>query len=309
MRTRAVVSGGAGFLGSHLIDLLIGEGWDVTCLDNLSTGRRLNLRSHELLHFVEQDVGRPFNLHGEFEYVFHLADLASPVAYQSHPLQTLRGIYGTHNMLELARAKGARFLVTSTSEIYGSPQVFPQSEDYWGNVNPVGPRSMYAEGKRAAEAATMVYNRLGLETRIARPFNAYGPRLQPDDGRVIPNFMMRALRGEALVVYGDGSQTRSLCYVTDVVRGLYELALSDEDRPVNLGNPTEVAMRDLAQYVIDVTGSLSTIEYGPLPEDDPPRRLPDVSRALESLGWMPEVELEEGLERTAAAFRDALLAA
>ena len=305
---RYVVSGAAGFIGSHLCEKLLADGHKVVALDNLITGSRENLehlRSDPNFEFHEVDVTRTFAVGGNVHCVMHLASLASPVDYMNHPLETLEsGSTGTRNMLELARRHDASFLVTSTSEVYGDPEQHPQSETYWGNVNPVGPRSCYDESKRYAEAITMAYHRkLGLRTNIARIFNTYGPRMQLDDGRVVPAFIDQALRGVPLTVYGSGAQTRSFCYVSDLVRGLCLLSQSDERYPVNLGNPVELTILQFAEEIRRIVGADSEIEFKPKPEDDPQRRRPDISKARAVLGWEPEVSLEQGLRETVEYFK------
>ncbi len=302
-----VMSGAAGFIGSHLCDRLIAEGHSVAGLDNLLTGSLRNvahLAGNPLFRFVQQDVTQAFDLDGAVDGVLHLASPASPKDYLAHPIETLdAGSLGTRNMLELARRKQARFLLTSTSECYGDPLIHPQRETYWGHVNPVGPRSCYDESKRFAEALTMAYHRrYGLRTNIARIFNTYGPRMQLDDGRVVPAFIAQALRGEPVTVFGDGTQTRSFCYVSDLVEGLYRLMFSEERYPVNLGNPEEMTIRQFADEVCRLTGARCTVEHLPLPEDDPKRRRPDITKARTLLGWEPRVSLEEGLRRTIAYF-------
>jgi dTDP-glucose 4,6-dehydratase len=302
----SVVTGGAGFLGSHLCDRLLAEGHRVICVDNLETGSLENIahiRDGDF-DFMNHDVTAPISIVGSVDFVFHLAALASPVDYMRMPLASLKvGSYGTHNALGLAKWKRARFLISSTSEVYGDPQVHPQPETYWGNVNPIGPRGVYDEAKRYAEAITMTYHQQqGVDTCIARIFNTYGPRMRKNDGRASVNFINQALEGEPLTVYGDGSQTRSLCYVDDLIRGLYLLATSGEHLPVNLGNPDhEVTMLELAQTVIKVTGSTSEIVFEALPTDDPQVRRPDITRARQTLGWAPEIDLEEGLTRWLSA--------
>jgi dTDP-glucose 4,6-dehydratase len=298
----SVVTGGAGFLGSHLCDYLLEEGHHVICVDNLETGSLENIEhvKDPAFTFVYHNVIEPISIEDPVDFVFHLAALASPVDYLRAPLASLKvGSYGTHNALGLAKWKRARFLISSTSEVYGDPQVHPQPETYWGNVNPIGPRGVYDEAKRYAEALTMTYHtQQGVDTSIARIFNTYGPRMRRNDGRASVNFINQALAGKPLTVYGDGSQTRSLCYVDDLIRGLYLLATSEEHLPVNLGNPDhEVTMRELAQTVIRVTGSTSEIVFEALPIDDPQIRRPDITRARQILGWAPEVDLEEGLRR------------
>jgi dTDP-glucose 4,6-dehydratase len=298
----SVVTGGAGFLGSHLCDFLLEQGHRVICVDNLETGTLENI-AHQRdasFTFVPHDVIEPIWIDEPVDYVFHLAALASPVDYLRAPLASLKvGSYGTHHALGLAKWKRARFLISSTSEVYGDPEVHPQPETYWGNVNPIGPRGVYDEAKRYAEALTMTYHQQqGVDTAIARIFNTYGPRMRKNDGRASVNFLNQAIAGKPLTVYGDGSQTRSLCYVDDLIRGLYALAESGENLPVNLGNPDhEVTMLELAQTVIRVTGSPSEIVFEALPIDDPQVRRPDITRAREVLGWEPEVDLEEGLRR------------
>jgi len=298
----SVVTGGAGFLGSHLCEKLLAEGHRVVCVDNLETGSLENIDHlrDDSFSFVYHDVVQPIWLDEPVDYVFHLAALASPVDYLRAPLASLKvGSYGTHNALGLAKWKRARFLISSTSEVYGDPQVHPQPETYWGNVNPIGPRGVYDEAKRYAEALTMTYHaQQGVDTCIARIFNTYGPRMRRNDGRASVNFLHQAIDGKPLTVYGDGSQTRSLCYVDDLIRGLYLLATSDEHLPVNLGNPDhELTMLELAQTVIRVSGSTSEIVFEALPVDDPQVRRPDITRAREVLGWEPEIDLEEGLRR------------
>jgi dTDP-glucose 4,6-dehydratase len=297
----AVVTGGAGFLGSHLCDYLITRGHRVICIDNLDTGSLKNISHlrHEDFVFVQHDVTRFIDVPEPVDFVYHLASPASPIDYARLPLQTLKvGSYGTHNALGLAKAKRARFLLTSTSEVYGDPHVHPQPESYWGNVNPIGPRGVYDEAKRYSEAMTMAYQRQqGVDTAIARIFNTYGPRMRPHDGRAIPTFVRQALGNKPITVFGDGSQTRSFCYVDDLVRGLHLLATSGEHLPVNIGNPGEFTVLELAETVIRVTGSTSEIVHEALPVDDPRVRRPDIERATALLGWSPEVELEEGLRR------------
>src|SRR3954471_20625261 len=297
----AVVTGGAGFLGSHLSDSLIARGFRVICIDNLDTGSLQNVEHlrGENYTFVNQDVTSYVDVPEPVDFVYHLASPASPIDYARLPLQTLKvGSYGTHNALGLAKFKRARFLIASTSEVYGDPQVHPQPETYWGNVNPIGPRGVYDEAKRYSEAMTMAYHRQqGVDTAIARIFNTYGPRMRPNDGRAVPTFVRQALEGKPLTVFGDGSQTRSFCYVDDLIQGLYALAMSGEHLPVNLGNPTELSLLELAQTVIRVTSSKSEIVFEALPVDDPQVREPDITRARQVLGWEPKIELEEGLRR------------
>jgi dTDP-glucose 4,6-dehydratase len=298
----SVVTGGAGFLGSHLCDHLLEQGHHVVCVDNLDTGSLENIAHlrHDHFSFRYHDVVEPIHIDGEVDFVFHLAALASPVDYLRQPLASLKvGSYGTHNALGLAKWKRARFLISSTSEVYGDPEVHPQPETYWGNVNPIGPRGVYDEAKRYAEALTMTYHaQQGVDTCIARIFNTYGPRMRRNDGRASVQFLNQALEGKPLTVYGDGSQTRSLCYVDDLIRGLHLLAESGEHLPVNLGNPDkELTMLELAQTVIRITGSSSEIVFEALPTDDPQVRRPDITRARQILGWEPEVDLDEGLRR------------
>ena len=298
----ALVTGGAGFLGSHLCDFLLEKGHRVVCVDNLDTGSLQNIehiRTDDFL-FVSHDLTEPFLFEEPVNLVFHLASPASPIDYLRLPLHTLKvGSYGTHHMLGLAKLKRARFLLASTSEVYGDPQIHPQPETYWGNVNPIGPRGVYDEAKRYAEALTMAYHRQqGVDTSIVRIFNTYGPRMRPNDGRAIPTFMRQALENKPLTVFGDGSQTRSFCYVDDLIRGLYALATSGEHLPVNIGNPIERTLLELAEAVIRVTGSASEIVFEALPVDDPQVRQPDITRAQQLLGWEPTVELDDGLQRT-----------
>jgi dTDP-glucose 4,6-dehydratase len=304
---RVLVTGGAGFLGSHLCDALLGEGYDVVAADNLLTGRMANLshlKNESRFQFLKQDVCQAFDP-GRVDVVFHLASPASPVDYGEHGIATLQvGSTGTFLTLELARRYGARYLLASTSECYGDPLEHPQTETYWGHVNPIGPRSVYDEAKRFAEAATMAFRRYHkLDTRIVRIFNTYGPRMQINDGRVIPNFMRQALRGEDLTVYGDGSQTRSFCYVSDEVDGIQRLARANEALPVNIGNPSEFTILECAQKVLAVTGSHSRIQYEDLPQDDPRQRCPDITKARTLLGWEPRIELEQGLKLSLDYFR------
>ena len=307
---RALVTGGAGFLGSHLCDALLGEGYSVVAADNLLTGRLSNvehLRKDSRFEFIEQDVCEPIRC-GAVDYVFHFASPASPVDYAAHGIETLKvGSYGTFEALEIARKHGARFMMASTSECYGDPLVHPQTETYWGHVNPIGPRSVYDEAKRFSEAVTMAYHRYHkVDTRILRIFNTYGPRMQINDGRVVPNFMGQALRGENLTVYGDGSQTRSFCYVSDEIDGIVRLSRSAEHEPVNIGNPDEFTIMECAKRVIAITGSSSTIQFEPLPKDDPKQRRPDISKARRLLAWAPRVQLEDGLKLSLDYFRTAV---
>ncbi len=306
---RYVITGGAGFIGSHMCDYLLERGDSVVVIDNLITGSLDNVRhlmNRTDFTFVEADAAAaPISLEGPVDCVMHMASLASPRDYLAHPIETLEsGSTATRNMLEFAHRKGASFLVTSTSECYGDPLEHPQKETYWGNVNPVGPRSCYDESKRYAEAITMAYHRVhGVKTSIARIFNTYGPRMQLKDGRVVPAFLDQVLRGEPMTVYGDGSQTRSFCYVSDLVRGLYLLSRSGEPYPVNLGNPREMTILEFAQAIRKVTGFESDIQFEPLPQDDPKRRQPDITKARQLLGWQPEVRLEDGLVSTFEYFR------
>jgi dTDP-glucose 4,6-dehydratase len=299
---RAVVTGGAGFLGSHLCERLLGQGHRVICLDNLDTGSLRNI-SHirdEAFDFRNVDITVPVTIDEPVDFIYHLASPASPIDYARLPLHTLKvGSHGTHHMLGVAKFKRARFLLASTSEVYGDPQIHPQPESYWGHVNPIGPRGVYDEAKRYAEALTMAYHRQqGLDTAIVRIFNTFGPRVRPHDGRAIPTFLRQALQDKPLTVFGDGSQTRSFCYVDDLIDGLIALMSSDEYRPVNIGNPDEYTLQQLAETVIEVTGAKSEIVYEALPVDDPQVRQPDISKAREILGWEPKVGLKEGLERT-----------
>jgi dTDP-glucose 4,6-dehydratase len=308
---RAAVTGGAGFLGSHLCERLLADGWSVVCIDNLVTGSASNvshLKSNKEFETVQHNVSEPLYLDGPLDAILHFASPASPVDYADHPIATLKvGTLGTHNMLGLARAKGAVFLLASTSEVYGDPLVHPQPESYWGNVNPIGPRAVYDEGKRAAEAFTMAYHRThGMKTRIVRIFNTYGPRMRIDDGRAVPNFLLQALRNQPLTVYGDGSQTRSLCYVDDLVEGILRVLAGDFNEPINLGTEEEVTMLQLAERIRKLSGSSATIVFEPLPQDDPRQRRPDLTRARELIQWQPGVSLETGLRNTIAYFRDRL---
>ena len=302
---RVVVTGGAGFLGSHLCHRLLDRGDEVVCLDNLITGSLSNIADlfgRRGFQFVEHDVSTYVWVPGEVDAVMHFASPASPIDFERIPIQILKvGSLGTHNALGLAKAKGARFFLASTSEVYGDPQVHPQPESYWGHVNPIGPRGVYDEAKRFAEAMTMAYQRFhGLDVRIVRIFNTYGPQMRPDDGRAVSNFIVQALEGKPLTVYGDGSQTRSFCYVDDEIRGFLALLDSDLVGPCNIGNPREYTILELARVVIDVTGSSSEIIHEPLPVDDPSQRQPDITRAIDKLGWQPEIELRAGIGRTAA---------
>jgi dTDP-glucose 4,6-dehydratase len=302
-RPTVLITGGAGFLGSHLCERFLREGYEVICMDNLITGDEQNvahLAREPAFHFERHDVTEYIQVAGKLDAILHFASPASPIDYLELPIQTLKvGSLGTHKVLGLARAKQARFLLASTSEVYGDPLVHPQPESYWGNVNPVGPRGVYDEAKRFSEAMTMAYQRFHrVDTRIVRIFNTYGPRMRLRDGRVLPAFMSQALRGEPLTVFGDGSQTRSFCYVDDLVEGLWRLLNSSENQPVNIGNPSEMTILQFAQAVLAATGARSSIEFKPLPEDDPKIRQPDITRARAILGWEPKVALAEGLART-----------
>ena len=303
-----MVSGGAGFIGSHLCEALLAHGMHVVALDNFITGSNDNLSGlleHPDFEFRQANVNERVEVDGDVRYILHFASPASPPQYDANPIHTLKvGTLGTMNMLGLARAKDATFLLASTSEVYGDPLVHPQPETYWGNVNPIGPRGCYDEAKRCAEAFAMAYHRAhDVDTRIIRIFNTHGPRMQVLDGRAVPNFMAQAIRGEPLTVYGDGSQTRSLCYVSDLVRGVLAAVEKGDDLPVNLGNPEEVTVLELAQIIVRLSGSSSPIEFKPLPIDDPKQRRPDITRARKLLGWQPEVGLEDGLGRTLEYFR------
>lgn len=302
------MTGGAGFLGSHLCERLLADGYHVVCVDNLVTGVARNIKHLEGrrgFEMIRHNVSEPLYMEGAVDAILHFASPASPVDYAQHPIATLKvGTLGTHNMLGLARAKGAVFLLASTSEVYGDPLVHPQPESYWGNVNPIGPRGVYDEAKRAAEAFTMAYHRTHkLTTRIVRIFNTYGPRMRLNDGRAAPNFIRQALAGEPLTVYGDGSQTRSLCYVDDLVEGILSLLHTDYSDPVNVGNPAEVTILQLANLIRELCASNSEIAYKPLPEDDPKQRRPDITRARTLLHWTPRTDLGVGLEQTIASFR------
>lgn len=319
---RIIISGGAGFLGRHLCAKLLSLRHEVVCADNLLTGRRENVEEFggsSAFHFIAQDVTKPFKVEGTVDAVMHLACPASPPFYLRFPIETLEvGTIGTRNLLEMARSKRARFLLASTSEVYGDPNVNPQKEEYWGNVNPIGLRSVYDEAKRASEALTMAYRRRhGIDVRIARIFNTYGPWMRPDDGRVVSNFVVQALQGKELTVYGDGSQTRSFCYVTDLIEGLVRLLQANPDTdasdpegknwgihyPVNLGNPREEKIAHIARIIVEMTKSSSSVSFHPLPVDDPKLRCPDISRARQLLGWEPKISLEEGLASTISYFR------
>ena len=304
----SLVTGGAGFLGSHLVDLLLSRGHRVIAIDNFVTGRADNiahLAGNQNFRFIQQDVTEFIFLDGPVNYVWHFASPASPIDYAELPIQTLKvGSLGTHKALGLAKEKGARFFLASTSEIYGDPLVHPQREDYWGNVNTIGPRGCYDEAKRFAEALTMAYHREhGIETRIVRIFNTYGPRMRLNDGRVVPSFIGSALRNKPLAVFGDGSQTRSFCYCADLIEGIYRLMMSDEVLPVNIGNPREMTVLEFAREIIRLTGSKSKIVFKPLPKDDPKQRKPDIGKARRLLKWEPKVDLESGLQETISYFR------
>jgi dTDP-glucose 4,6-dehydratase len=305
---RALITGGAGFLGSHLCELFLARGHEVVCMDNFITGSPQNIEhlfGQPGFRFIKQDVTDYIHIDGPLDYVLHFASPASPIDYLEKPIQTLKvGSLGTHKTLGVAKDKNARYLIASTSEVYGDPLVHPQKEDYWGNVNPVGPRGVYDEAKRFAEAMTMAYHRFhGVETRIVRIFNTYGERMRLNDGRVVPAFVSQALRGEPLTVFGDGTQTRSFCYVSDLVDGIYRLLMSEEREPVNIGNPNEMTVLQFAEAVRRITGSTAAIEFRPLPADDPKIRRPDITKARTLLGWEPKVQLEEGLRRTIDFFR------
>jgi dTDP-glucose 4,6-dehydratase len=305
---RALITGGAGFLGSHLCDLFLSRGHEVVCIDNFLTGNPKNI-AHLFgtpgFSFIKHDVTNYIHVDGPIDYVLHFASPASPIDYLEKPIQTLKvGSLGTHKTLGVAKDKGARYLIASTSEVYGDPLIHPQKEDYWGNVNPVGPRGVYDEAKRFAEAMTMAYHTFhGVETRIVRIFNTYGERMRLNDGRVVPAFIAQALRNEPLTVFGDGSQTRSFCYVSDLIEGIYRLLMSDEPQPVNIGNPAELTVLQFAEEIRRLTGTSAPIEFRPLPLDDPKVRRPDITRARQLLGWEPSVSLQEGLERTISFFQ------
>jgi len=305
---KVLITGGAGFLGSHLCDRFLKEGFHVIAMDNLITGSLSNIEhlfKEKEFEFYHHDVSKFVHIPGELDYILHFASPASPIDYLKLPIQTLKvGSLGTHNLLGLAKSKKARFLIASTSEVYGDPLVHPQSEDYWGNVNPIGPRGVYDEAKRFQEAITMAYHTFhGLETRIIRIFNTYGPRMRLDDGRVLPAFIGQALRGEDLTAFGDGSQTRSFCYVSDLIEGIYRLLLSDYAYPVNIGNPSEITINQFAEEIIALTGAKTKIIYKALPKDDPKQRQPDISKARELLNWEPKVNRSEGLKLTLDYFK------
>ncbi|MGI4832364.1 SDR family oxidoreductase [Hymenobacter sp. RP-2-7] len=308
-KKRVLITGGAGFLGSHLCDRFLAEGYHVIAMDNLVTGNLANIEhlfKREDFEFHHHDVSKFVFVPGKLDYILHFASPASPIDYLKIPIQTLKvGSLGTHNLLGLARVKGARMLIASTSEVYGDPEVHPQVEEYWGNVNPVGPRGCYDEAKRFQEAITMAYHtHHGLETRIVRIFNTYGPRMRLDDGRVLPAFLSQALRGEDLTVFGDGSQTRSFCYVDDLVDGIYRLLLSDYAMPVNVGNPVEITIKEFGEEIARLTGVEFKPSYHPLPENDPQKRRPDITKAKEILGWEPKIDRAEGLKRTLEYFKE-----
>jgi dTDP-glucose 4,6-dehydratase len=309
--SRVLITGGAGFIGSHLCERFLDDGHEVICMDNLITGSADNIAHlfpNSRFSFVPQDVTNYIYVKGQIDAILHFASPASPIDYLELPIQTLKvGSLGTHKALGLAKEKNARFLLASTSEVYGDPLVHPQKEDYWGNVNPIGPRGVYDEAKRFAEAMTMAYHRVhGVQTRIVRIFNTYGPRMRLRDGRVVPNFISQALKGEDLTVYGDGSQTRSFCFVTDLVEGIVRLLYSERNEPVNIGNPTELTVLEFAHRIIELTGSRSKIAYKPLPVDDPKVRQPDITVARQLLGWEPKISLQEGLEKTITYFKEKL---
>jgi dTDP-glucose 4,6-dehydratase len=307
-KKRVLITGGAGFLGSHLCDRFLAEGYKVIAMDNLLTGSLKNIEhlfKEKDFEFYHNDVSKFVHISGDLDYILHFASPASPIEYLKMPIQTLKvGSLGTHNLLGLAKSKKARILIASTSEVYGDPLVHPQTEDYWGNVNPIGPRGVYDEAKRFQEAITMAYHTFhGLETRIVRIFNTYGPRMRLDDGRVLPAFIGQALRGEDLTAFGDGSQTRSFCYVDDLVEGIYRLLLSDHAQPVNIGNPDEITIKQFGEEIIRLTGTKSKIIYKPLPEDDPKQRKPDITKAQQILGWNPKYSRGEGLKPTLDYFK------
>jgi dTDP-glucose 4,6-dehydratase len=304
----AVVTGGAGFLGSHLCDHLLEQDWEVLCIDNLATGEEGNvahLSRHPRFRILRHDVSCHIDVPGRVDYVLHFASPASPVDYLKLQIQTLKvGALGTHNTLGLALAKGAKYILASTSECYGDPEVTPQPETYWGHVNPIGPRGVYDEAKRFAEAMVMAYHRVhGVDTRIVRIFNTYGPRMRLHDGRALPNFVFQALTGKPITIYGDGRQTRSFCYVSDLIEGIYRLMHTDEHEPVNIGNPQEITILEFAELIRALTGSMVPLIFQPLPQDDPKQRCPDISKARRLLGWEPEVNLDEGLRMTLDYFR------
>ena len=307
---RTLITGGAGFLGSHLCDYLLEKGHDVVCMDNLITGSidNINHITSDRFKFINHNVTKYIDLEEPVDYILHFASPASPIDYLEHPIPTLKvGSLGTHNALGLAKKKKSVFLIASTSEVYGDPLVHPQEEDYWGNVNPVGPRGVYDEAKRFAEAITMAYHRYhGIDAKIVRIFNTYGPRMRINDGRAIPNFLKQALTGKDLTAYGDGSQTRSFCYVSDLIEGIYRLLISDLKEPCNIGNPVEMTIQQMAEKILQASGSQSKIIYTPLPEDDPKVRQPNINKAKEHLGWEPQVTLGEGLKTTMDYFKKRL---
>ena len=307
---RTLVTGGAGFLGSHLCDHLLDKGHQVICMDNLITGSLANIKHirSDRFTFIEHNVTKFIDIDGPLDYILHFASPASPIDYLNFPIPTLKvGSLGTHNALGLAKKKKSIFLIASTSEVYGDPLVHPQSEDYWGNVNPVGPRGVYDEAKRFAEAITMAYHRYhNIDTKIVRIFNTYGPRMRLNDGRAIPNFLKQALTGKELTAYGDGSQTRSFCYVSDLIKGVYRLLMSNINDPTNIGNPTEMTIQQMAEKILQATGSHSNISYKPLPDDDPKVRQPNIEKAVKYLGWEPQVKLDEGLKATIEHFKSQL---
>ena len=307
---RTLVTGGAGFLGSHLCEYFLNKGHEVICMDNLITGSKDNISGikNKKFQFIEHNVSEFISLEGELDYIMHFASPASPIDYLELPIQTLKvGALGTHNVLGLAKAKRATFLLASTSEVYGDPLVHPQPEVYWGNVNPIGPRGVYDEAKRFAEAITMAYHRThGINTKIVRIFNTYGPRMRVSDGRAIPNFLKQAIMGRDLTVYGDGSQTRSFCFVSDLVEGLYRLLMSENNYPINIGNPNEMTIKEMADKIVKATHSKSKIIHVPLPEDDPKIRQPDITLAKKYLNWEPEVSLDQGLQSTLEYFKNQL---
>lgn len=309
--SKVLITGGAGFIGSHLCDFLVRRGYDVICMDNFITGDKGNIKHlavNQNFTIIEHDVSKHIEIDDEIDYILHFASPASPIDYLELPIQTLKvGSLGTHNALGLAKAKKAVFLLASTSEVYGDPLVHPQKEDYWGNVNPIGPRGVYDEAKRFAEAITMAYHRVhNVDTKIVRIFNTYGPRMRINDGRVVPNFIHQALNNTPLTVYGDGKQTRSFCYVSDLVGGIFKLMNSGINKPVNMGNPIEMNIIDFAKKIIDITGTKSQIMYKKLPVDDPKTRQPDISRAKKELGWEPKVVLDVGLKKTISYFKENL---
>ena len=308
---KVLITGGAGFIGSHLCEKLLREGYGVICMDNLITGKKENvahLSNNPDFKFIQHDVSKYIEIDEDLNYILHFASPASPIDYQLYPIQTLKvGSLGTHNTLGLAKAKGARYLLASTSEIYGDPLVNPQREDYWGNVNCVGPRGVYDEAKRFAEAITLAYHRTHkIDTKIARIFNSFGERMRKDDGRAVPNFIIQVLNNQPLTVYGDGSQTRSFCYIDDLVEGIYKLMCSELNEPVNLGNPNEITVLELAKKIIKLTDSKSRIVYKTLPRDDPKVRCPDIGKAKKELSWLPQVSIEEGLTNTISWFKNTL---